>query len=194
MLADHSIDVMLTAPDLGAVKRFYGDTVGLEVLIDNDDFVTFLCGGDSRLVVTRTSTPSTEETTRASWRVDDVAAEVGELRARGVTRRGRSSARRSAAGRWRTRPSRAMSPWAGSLGLRRCAAPDGWRARRTHGTPLARVPLLPAPGSDRFGALDHQRSGMPGPGRPATSLGVGSAPQVWQRRCRSTSPPQSVCS
>jgi catechol-2,3-dioxygenase len=84
MLADHSIHVMLTAPDLGAVKRFYGDTVGLEVLIENDDFVTFRCGGDSRLVVTRTSTPSTEETTRASWRVDDVAAEVGDLRARGV--------------------------------------------------------------------------------------------------------------
>jgi hypothetical protein len=35
MLADHSIDVMLTAPDLGAVKRFYGDTVGLEVLIES---------------------------------------------------------------------------------------------------------------------------------------------------------------
>jgi hypothetical protein len=32
MLAEHSIDVMLTAPDLGAVGRFYGDGVGLEVL------------------------------------------------------------------------------------------------------------------------------------------------------------------
>jgi catechol-2,3-dioxygenase len=84
MLADHSIDVMLTAPDLGAAKRFYGDMVGLEVLIESDDYVTFRCGGDSRLVVTRTSTPSTEETTKASWRVDDVATEVADLRARGV--------------------------------------------------------------------------------------------------------------
>jgi catechol-2,3-dioxygenase len=58
MLADHSIDVMLTAPDMGAAKRFYGDRVGLEVLIESDDFLTFRCGGDSRLVVTRTSTPS----------------------------------------------------------------------------------------------------------------------------------------
>jgi catechol-2,3-dioxygenase len=84
MLAEHAIDVMLTAPDLGAVKRFYGEGVGLEVLIESDDFVTFRCGGDSRLVVTRTSAPSTEQTTKASWRVDDVAAEVAELRARGV--------------------------------------------------------------------------------------------------------------
>ncbi|HET6918119.1 MAG TPA: VOC family protein [Jiangellaceae bacterium] len=84
MLAEHSIDVMLTAPDLGAVKRFYGDRIGLEVLIETDDFVTFRCGGDSRLVVTRTSSPSTEQTTKASWRVADVAAEVADLRARGV--------------------------------------------------------------------------------------------------------------
>ena len=84
MLADHSIDVMLTAPDMGVVKRFYGDRVGLEVLIESDDFLTFRCGGDSRLVVTRTSTPSTEQTTKASGRVIDVAAEVAELRGRGV--------------------------------------------------------------------------------------------------------------
>jgi catechol-2,3-dioxygenase len=84
MLAEHPIDVMLTALDLDAVRRFYGEQVGLEVLIESDDFMTFRCGGDSRLVVTRTSAPSTEQTTKASWRVDDVAAEVAELRARGV--------------------------------------------------------------------------------------------------------------
>ncbi|HET6834259.1 MAG TPA: VOC family protein [Acidimicrobiales bacterium] len=84
MLAEHSIDVMLTPPDLGAVKQFYGDRVGLEVLIESDDFVTFRCGGDSRLVVTRTSSPSTEQTTKASWRVAGIAAEVADLRARGV--------------------------------------------------------------------------------------------------------------
>jgi catechol-2,3-dioxygenase len=84
MLAEHSIDVMLTAPDLGAAKRFYGERVGLDVLIESDDFVTFRCGGDSRLVVTQTSTPSIDPTTKASWRVDDIAAEVAELRARGV--------------------------------------------------------------------------------------------------------------
>ena len=84
MLAENPIDVMLTATDVAAAKQFYGGRIGLDVLIETDDFVTFSCGGDSRLVVTRTSSPSDEQTTKASWRVADVAAEVAELRARGV--------------------------------------------------------------------------------------------------------------
>jgi catechol-2,3-dioxygenase len=84
MLAKHPVDVMLTATDLGAAKQFYGDRIGLDVLIESDEFVTFGCGGDSRLVVTQTSIPSTEHQTKASWRVADVAAEVAELRGRGV--------------------------------------------------------------------------------------------------------------
>jgi catechol-2,3-dioxygenase len=84
MLAEHPIDVMLTAPDLGVAKAFYGDKVGLDVLIESDDFVTFGCGGDSRLVVTRGSMPTTDQQTKASWRVVDVGAEVAGLRTRGV--------------------------------------------------------------------------------------------------------------
>jgi catechol-2,3-dioxygenase len=84
MLAQQPVDVMLTASDLGVAKRFYGDRIGLDVLIDTEDFVTFGCGGDSRLIVTRTSSPSDEQQTKASWRVGDIAAEVAELRARGV--------------------------------------------------------------------------------------------------------------
>lgn len=84
MLGEHPIDVMLTATDLGAAKHFYRDQIGLDVLIDTDDFVTFRCGGDSRLVVTRTSAASGEQLTEASWRVTDVAAEVADLGARGV--------------------------------------------------------------------------------------------------------------
>ena len=84
MLGDHPIDVMILATDLGVAREFYGDRIGLEVLIENDDFLTFKCGGDSRLVVTRSSTGSTEEQTKASWRVKDLAAEVTELRSRGV--------------------------------------------------------------------------------------------------------------
>jgi catechol-2,3-dioxygenase len=84
MLGEHPIDVMLTATDLGLVRQFYHDRIGLDVLIENDDFVTFRCGGDSRLVVTSSSAASAEQQTKASWRVADVATEVGELRARGV--------------------------------------------------------------------------------------------------------------
>jgi hypothetical protein len=40
--------------------------------------------GNSRLVVTRSTTGTAEQATKASWRVDDIAGEVAELRARGV--------------------------------------------------------------------------------------------------------------
>jgi hypothetical protein len=84
VLKEHSIDVMPTAPRFGRGEAVLWGGVELEVLIESDDFVTFRCGGDSRLVVTRTSTPSTDATTRASWRVGDVVSEVAALRARGV--------------------------------------------------------------------------------------------------------------
>ena len=84
MLAQCPVDVMLTATDLRAVKEFYGDRVGLDLLIESDEFVTFGCGGDTRLVITRSSVRTNEPQTKASWRVEDVAAEVSELRARGV--------------------------------------------------------------------------------------------------------------
>jgi catechol-2,3-dioxygenase len=84
MLADHPIDVMLLATDLNVAKDFYGHKIGLEVILDSDQFVTFRCGGDSRLVVTKSSTGTADQATKASWRVTDLASEVAELRARGV--------------------------------------------------------------------------------------------------------------
>ena len=84
MLADHPIDPMILATDLAVAREFYGDRIGLELLIESDDFLTFRCGGDSRLVVTRSSTGTSEPQTKASWRVSDLAAEVAELRSRGV--------------------------------------------------------------------------------------------------------------
>jgi catechol-2,3-dioxygenase len=84
MLAEQPVDVMLLATDLGVARSFYGERIGLEVLIDTDEFITFKAGGDSRLVVTRSATGSNDEQTKASWRVDDVVSEVAELRSRGV--------------------------------------------------------------------------------------------------------------
>jgi catechol-2,3-dioxygenase len=84
MLAEQPIDVMLLATDLGVAKDFYGGKLGLRVLIETDEFLTFKCGGDSRLVVTKSDTGTAEEQTKASWRVSDIAGEVSELRSRGV--------------------------------------------------------------------------------------------------------------
>ena len=84
MLARHPVDVMVLASDLDAARSFYGDLLGLPVLLEDEQFLTFGCGGDSRLVVTHTTSPPTDQTTKASWRVQDLADEVAWLRARGV--------------------------------------------------------------------------------------------------------------
>ena len=84
MLGRYPVDVMLLATDLGVASSFYGDVLGLEVLVEDEQFLTFGCGGDSRLVVTKSTTGTREAVTKASWRVDDLAGEVAWLRARGV--------------------------------------------------------------------------------------------------------------
>jgi catechol 2,3-dioxygenase-like lactoylglutathione lyase family enzyme len=84
MLAEQPIDVMLLSTDLDTAREFYRDKIGLEILIETDDFVTVGCGGDSRLVLTQSSTGPSDEATKASWRVDDLAGELEVLRARGV--------------------------------------------------------------------------------------------------------------
>ena len=84
MLANQPIDPMILATDLAVAREFYGERIGLELLLESDDFLTFRCGGDSRLVVTRSSSGTTEAQTKASWRVSDLSTEVAELRSRGV--------------------------------------------------------------------------------------------------------------
>jgi catechol 2,3-dioxygenase-like lactoylglutathione lyase family enzyme len=84
MLGDHPVDVMLLATDLAVARKFYAGTLGLEVLLETEQFLTFRSGGDSRLVVTKSTTGTADAATKASWRVADIAAEVAQLRARGV--------------------------------------------------------------------------------------------------------------
>jgi hypothetical protein len=44
MLARHPIDPRILATDLGVAREFYGDRVGLELLIESDDFLTLSAG------------------------------------------------------------------------------------------------------------------------------------------------------
>jgi catechol-2,3-dioxygenase len=84
MLGEHPIDVVLLATDLESSKQFYAGKLGLELLNESEEEITYKCGGDSRLVVTKSTTGTADEQTQAGWRVDDLAAELAELRSRGV--------------------------------------------------------------------------------------------------------------
>jgi catechol-2,3-dioxygenase len=84
MLGEHPIDVVLLATDLESSKEFYAGKLGLEILSESEEEITYKCGGDSQLVVTKSTTGTADEQTQAGWRVDDLAAEIAELRSRGV--------------------------------------------------------------------------------------------------------------
>lgn len=84
MLGEHPIDVVLLATDLESSKEFYAGKLGLEILNESEEAITYKCGGDSQLAVTKSTTGTADEQTQAGWRVDDLAAEIAELRARGV--------------------------------------------------------------------------------------------------------------
>jgi catechol-2,3-dioxygenase len=84
MLGDHPIDVVLLATDLESSKQFYAGKLGLEILNESEEAITYRCGGDSQLAVTKSTTGTADEQTQAGWRVDDLAAELAELRSRGV--------------------------------------------------------------------------------------------------------------
>jgi predicted enzyme related to lactoylglutathione lyase len=84
MLGDYPIDVVLLAPDLEASKDFYLAKVGLEIVNESPNAVTFKCGGDSHLAVSQSTVGTKDDQTQAAFRVRDVRAEVTQLRRGGV--------------------------------------------------------------------------------------------------------------
>src|SRR5438067_13737942 len=83
MLSHYSIDVVLLATDLDAARDFYQDQVGLEILNENENAVTFKCGSN-HLAITKSTVGTADEQTQAAWRVKDLDAELATLRSRGV--------------------------------------------------------------------------------------------------------------
>jgi catechol 2,3-dioxygenase-like lactoylglutathione lyase family enzyme len=84
MLGEHPITPVLLAKDLAAAREFYHDRLGLEILTEGDDAIVFRCGGGTHLDVTRSTVGTADEQTQASWQVQDLRAEVAELRSHGV--------------------------------------------------------------------------------------------------------------
>ena len=84
MLGEFPIDVVLLATDLDASRDFYANRIGLEILEDNPYAVQFKCGAGSRLGVSKSSVGTADSQTQAAFRVNDLAAELAELRSRGV--------------------------------------------------------------------------------------------------------------
>ena len=75
----------LRATTLDASRTFYHDTLGLEILReDEDDRIVFRCGGGTQLVVTKSTIGTMDSQTQLAWRVPDIRAALADLRGRGV--------------------------------------------------------------------------------------------------------------
>jgi catechol 2,3-dioxygenase-like lactoylglutathione lyase family enzyme len=83
MLADHPIHTTLPASDLARAKRFYAEKLGLTLESETPGGVFYRCGGTS-LFVYPSGGKASGTHTQLGWTVDDIEAEVADLKARGV--------------------------------------------------------------------------------------------------------------
>jgi catechol-2,3-dioxygenase len=84
MLGDHLVFPILLSKDLDRDRVFYHETLGLEILREDEERVIFRCGGGSQVSVTRSTVGTADSQTQLAWRVPDLRAELADLRARGV--------------------------------------------------------------------------------------------------------------
>ena len=84
MLADFPAIPILLSTDMAASKHFYQDTLGLPLLDETEERMVFKCGGDTRLIISRSTVGTSDTQTQMVWRVPDIHAALDDLRARGV--------------------------------------------------------------------------------------------------------------
>lgn len=83
MLADHPLDTVLLVTDLDNAHRFYHQQLGLPT-VERDEYRLVVASGGTQFTLSLSSVSTADTQTQAFWRVTDLAAELDELRARGV--------------------------------------------------------------------------------------------------------------
>ena len=82
MLSDKVMFATIPARDIERARRFYAETLGMTITRETPGGIEFESGGMPFLVFS-TESPRGEHT-QAAWSVDDIEAEVTDLRARGI--------------------------------------------------------------------------------------------------------------
>jgi predicted enzyme related to lactoylglutathione lyase len=84
MLSEARIHATLPATDLDRARQFYADKVGLTPAEEAPGGLFYDGAGGTRFLLYPTSGAASGEHTQIGFQVDDVAAEVAELKSRGV--------------------------------------------------------------------------------------------------------------
>jgi len=85
MLKRSRIVPYIPVADVARARKFYEDKIGLTPKETYAGGVIYECGSGSWVFMYPTHGAGTSKASTAFWSVDDVEAEVAELRARGVT-------------------------------------------------------------------------------------------------------------
>jgi catechol 2,3-dioxygenase-like lactoylglutathione lyase family enzyme len=85
MLSDHECYATLPTPDPSKLRRFYEDVLGLTPLRENPSGVFYGAAAGSLFAISRATGKASGAHTQLGFAVLDLAAEVADLRARGVT-------------------------------------------------------------------------------------------------------------
>ena len=83
MLKSAPIRAYIPVSNVSRARKFYEGTIGLEPKLEFAGGVIYECGG-AEVFMYPTSNAGTSKASQAFWHVDDVEAEVAELKARGV--------------------------------------------------------------------------------------------------------------
>ena len=83
MLSNFPVHPTFPASDMDRAKKFYGETLGFEIADENPGGVIYKAG-DTTFLVFPSKNAGSNTSTYAGFDVDDVAAEVADLKKRGV--------------------------------------------------------------------------------------------------------------
>ena len=84
MLGSRNAVANLAVRDLDRARDFYTGTLGLEQVGGEGDELIVLKSGDSTVNVYRSEFAGTNEATAVTWEVEDIDAEVADLKGKGV--------------------------------------------------------------------------------------------------------------
>src|SRR5438874_11813385 len=84
MLKSAPIVAYIPVADVGRARKFYEEKVGLTPKEEYAGGVIYECGNGSWVFMYPSGGAGTSKASQAFWTVDDVAAEVAELKSRGV--------------------------------------------------------------------------------------------------------------
>jgi predicted enzyme related to lactoylglutathione lyase len=84
MLKNAPVVPYIPASNVARARKFYEEKVGLVAREEIAGGVVYECGNRSWIFLYQSAGAGTSKASQAFWQVDDVEAEVAELRARGV--------------------------------------------------------------------------------------------------------------